>query len=354
VTVVDRGRGRDLSAPLFFLSYAHSGPPADGVDADADLSVNRFFRHLEREVGARAADPPAKIGFLDQEIQPGENLKARLSQALASAEVFVPLYSPRYFANPRPFREQQIFESRQNAHGTAVANQQHILPVLWTPFPPFDRPPEIAQILRLGPSIEAYRDLGLRALCLVESEAYSRPYEQVVSWLATEIVRLAEESPLGPAVAPEMDDVPGRGRSAPAFVVAYAGPSWLAELGQQAAALIERLGFATRVVPLAFAVKDLANAPGLVLTDAMDATPGTAGQARATLPESVPEWALPVLVRSLSGIDDLASELPTLVARARRTFLRRAPAQPPRGVSQRPPRLRDASRGTDEESDQDD
>ncbi|MGH3935463.1 MAG: TIR domain-containing protein, partial [Pseudonocardiaceae bacterium] len=117
----------------FFLSYAHSAPTSERVRSDADPSVGVFFADLVAEVHARARPAEGmEIGFFDQQILPGTDIKTQLCDALGRAEVFVPLYSPGYFAKSWPMREQLVFQGRLRA-ASATTPDRHIVPVLWTP-----------------------------------------------------------------------------------------------------------------------------------------------------------------------------------------------------------------------------
>ena len=99
-------------APYFFLSYAHT-PKNHPKDKDPNVWVERFYRDLCAHV-MQLTSLPAGVpaGFLDQQMQPGEGWQERLSQALASCRVFVPLYSPRYFHSEQCGKEWYAFSQR--------------------------------------------------------------------------------------------------------------------------------------------------------------------------------------------------------------------------------------------------
>src|SRR6185312_14660670 len=99
---------REQQSVYFFLSYAHSAASAELTGSSADQSVSRFFSDLRAAVAEAAGAPGGqRIAFYDQEIPSLSDLKASLSQALGQAEVFVPLYSPKYFELPWPLRERE-------------------------------------------------------------------------------------------------------------------------------------------------------------------------------------------------------------------------------------------------------
>ncbi len=217
----------------FFLSYAHSAPISERIRSDSDPSVGVFFKDLTEAVKDRARPVEGmEIGFFDQQIPSGVDLKTLLSEALGSAEVFVPLYSPGYFAKSWPIREQEVFRRRLRA-ASAVAPDEHIVPILWTPFPSWEQTPSVARALSIGANISEYGENGLRALCMLAS--YRRSYQLVLSRLADEIVTVAERSPLGPSAAPDLDDVPGTKPPAEAgFLVTMLAPRHGASRAPQA------------------------------------------------------------------------------------------------------------------------
>ncbi|MGW1355371.1 FxsC protein, partial [Streptomyces sp. NPDC002409] len=84
--------------PYFFLSYAHT--PGYGGGTDPDMWVERLFKDLCDHVLAMTDLPAgAPAGFMDREIRSGEGWSERLGEVLATCRVFVPLFSPRYFAS---------------------------------------------------------------------------------------------------------------------------------------------------------------------------------------------------------------------------------------------------------------
>ena len=378
----------------FFMSYAHSAPASEGVQSDADPSVSVFFTDLVAAVEARARPAHGMaIGFFDQQLPPDTDMKALLSAALGSAEVFVPLYSPKYFAKSWPMREQEVFR-RRLLTASAVAPEQHIVPILWTPFLSWEQPPEGTRALSIGAGISDYGENGLRALCMLTS--YRHSYELVLSRLADEIVKVAEQSPLGPSAAPDLDDVLDPVPSNAGFVVAMLSPDegvllgshtvggrtnawWRAYAGRRippvaehARNMAERLGLRTLVGDFAEFESLLDQTPAIVLVDpwmVMSRGPDFLASTFAALQD----WVVPLVldvgsgnprldpaselaekavealesargvpVKRVNGMDKLEKILPTMVAKARRTYLRRGPVFPPAGPAKRPARLRDA------------
>jgi len=375
----------------FFLSYAHSAPTSEWVRSDSDPAVGVFFADLAAAVAARATPAAGmEIGFFDQQIPPGADMKALLSDALGSAEVFVPLYSPGYLAKSWPMREQEVFR-RRLLTASAVAPDQHIVPILWTPFLSWEQPPILARTLSIGAGISDYGENGLRALCMLTS--YQHSYQLVLSSLADEIVKVAERSPLGPSAAPDLDDVPGPVAGEAGFLVAMLAPRhvvsrapqavrggnnpwWHMHDGQRiptvvehAGSVAERLGLKTRVADFVEVEELFDRTPAIVIVDpwmVADRGPefltstfaglpkwvvplvlgeqrGTPGLGSAMAEKAVEALGstLQVTVNRVNSVDELEEILPTVVARARRTYLREGPVSPPVGPSPRPPRLRE-------------
>lgn len=117
---------------LFFLSYAHT-PRVEERTADPDWAVRKFFEDLCAEIVKISKLKPAEVGFMDRRMDVGVEWPVELSSALAHCQVFVPLYSPRYFDSPFCGGEWSAFAERE-VHGWAGASGRPtgIVPVLWT------------------------------------------------------------------------------------------------------------------------------------------------------------------------------------------------------------------------------
>jgi FxsC-like protein len=105
----------------FVLSYARR----DGRDA-----VQKFFEALcERLKRIRPDfdDPP---GFMDANLEVGEDWPEVLAQGLRTAPLLVTLYSPSFFASPECGREVEVFLRRLEA-ASPGATLQAIHPVIW-------------------------------------------------------------------------------------------------------------------------------------------------------------------------------------------------------------------------------
>ncbi|GAA0593550.1 hypothetical protein GCM10010394_23610 [Streptomyces crystallinus] len=161
--------------------------------------VERLFRDLCGHVMA-LTDLPADAppGFMDREIRFGDGWSERLSGALASCRVFVPLFSPRYFASETCGREWYAFAQRAIQHrGHTNRPVEAIVPALWVPVPP-DQLPGPAERLQFN-----HRALGDRYVTdglygLIKLRIFAEEYERAVYELAKRIVRVADETQIAP------------------------------------------------------------------------------------------------------------------------------------------------------------
>ena len=374
-----------LRASYFYVSYAHSPPLAGTPQVMPDQWVRTFFRDLTDSVRRLGLVRPGVVtGFFDQEIPVGSDWRASLAHALSNTEVFVPLYSPGYFARSWPGREWAYFERRLIDAG--IRNPiERFTPVLWIPLRPGHYPIGFDQALALGAGESAYAENGLRAL--LRLAPYRESYYRVVERLAGRIVDLAENTPVTPSDVRDIDEVPSPfgPPAAPVFAVAVAAPARSAmpvggdpaaygasgsawrpfpavqelSLAEYAATMAEQLDFAVLVADLNLAEGELETNPGIILIDpwfvANEA--GLELLRRAVLKRP---WILPVLVRgpggsprreelarrirnileesqpahtdtareAVTGIDSLeqfVALMPFLIADAERQYLRRGP-----------------------------
>jgi len=304
----------------FYLSYAHS-PPTPRRDGDrADVWVRRFFTELSDQVRTLSRrEDRIRPGYFDQEVSLGANWPAELARMLGTAEVFVPLYSPGYFRRSWPLRERASFQGRLADARTARA-QDHLIPVLWTPLPPWSNQADVIEAGRIGADIPEYGENGLRALRMLAP--YRRHYDTIVARLAHRIVELAELFPVGPSVARGLDQDPQGPQPDPEFLVVVAAPTrdqgreipfadrlgadaagWRPFGGDQelpaaqyVASTAERLGLSTRIVSHAAVGTMLDRFPAVVLIDPWLLTTASGERMVDTLARRLPRWAVPVVV----------------------------------------------------------
>jgi FxsC-like protein len=355
--------------------------------------VNKFFQDLSHVVAGHARQP-WEIGFFDQQVPLGADWKGALAEALGTAEVFVPLYSPGYFSRSWPPIEEEAFRGRLASAGTADADKaRHIAPVLWIPLPSWEQHAGTKDALELGEGVPEYAENGMKALCMIGS--YEDQYRTVVDRLARQIVFSAERFSLGPSRAPRLDEVLGTIKAEVAFVVAVLAPTradlpsgrtpeayadastrWRPFTHRQelpvavdARSTAERLGLETRIVDFA-AAGHLLGRPAVLLIDPW-ITASTAGElALDRAVQSLAEWVIPLVVvsdedsqyadrgaRLADGVMAMLSEagvrrvekvgrvkefvdiMPSLITAARRQYLKHGPVFPPEGTASERPRL---------------
>jgi FxsC-like protein len=187
------------TAPYFFLSYAHKSHGETRDDGEANYWVSEFFRDLCRSVERQANLPKgANSGFMDRERRSGNDWPIGVLQALAGCRVFVPLYSPRYFADDYCGKEWSYFARRRS--DLSGAQDALIVPGIWDPVET-ERLPKPARALRFGyRGGDAYEARGLYGIMKVSR--YRAEYVRAVSDLAGWIVEAADSQPFreGPAV----------------------------------------------------------------------------------------------------------------------------------------------------------
>lgn len=353
-----------VDSRYFFLSYAHSAPIEGYPDENPDEWVSKFFADLAAAVEQHPARRSRlKPGFFDQKIPVDSNWKESLRQALSIAEVFVPLFSPRYLASSWPGREWACFEQRMAQAGLPDPGRRFV-PVLWTPLPEARDLPGL-ETLYLGPGtpnyVEDYAENGLRALLKIEP--FRDSYEAVVSQVAERIVMVTEESVLEPSPVPDIDKVQSAflpKRPLAIFTVEVAAPTsrarpashapdrygerstdWrpfaeqelpLAEYARQVA---ERFDFEVRISSIksqadkpeqtddASTRRPAKRKPGIMLIDPWLVADRNGKRALESAVERLPRWVLPLVVSSQPD-DERTAELTEQV----RTMLNAAGARP--------------------------
>ena len=375
----------------FFLSYAHSAAASEQA-REPDPLIPKFFDDLSATIRQVAGQPARRsVGFFDQRIAPGEDVRAKVSEALGSAQVFVPLYSPRYVASLAPLREQAAFRRRLETSRVSEP-ERHLLPVLWTPFVSWECPEEVERTWRIAPNDSDYRENGLRALSRLRS--YRRSYERMTAWIAEQIVSTVRRAPLERSTPPNLDDVQAAGAAGPRFSVTLLSPRgdttlpavdraareqvwWRVDRGPSlawvasfAAGIAERLGLVPDVAAFDDVADGFRNAPAIVVVDpwvvaergandvaarfaglpgwvtpvVLDVPPGSPGAARGGQLVAELRAALadaPTLpVTSVHDMPEVSAHFPVLMAKSRRVFLRTVPVPSTENTgTRRPPRL---------------
>jgi FxsC-like protein len=194
-------------APYFFLSYAHMPKPV-GDAADPNLWIEKLFKDVSRRVREMAADPPARVGFMDSGIRHGLEWARMLAEQLAVCRTFVPLYSPHYFLSENCGKEWQAFCGRlRNGHAQGTGPVQQVIPAQWIPVP-VEQHPRAVQQIQFRPSElgQAYAEHGFYPL--THLGLFREEYELAVYQLARKIVTVAEGEPAAPGPALDYESVP--------------------------------------------------------------------------------------------------------------------------------------------------
>ncbi|MFG3283501.1 TIR-like protein FxsC [Streptomyces sp. NPDC048111] len=201
--------------PYFFLSHAPAVRGAGG-GPDPDMWVARLFDDLCHDVAALTALPAgARCGFMDRGPRPGAGWSDELRDSLASCQVFVPLFSPRYFASELCGKQWYAFAQRAIHHRAATGRPaEAIVPALWVPVPERQLPHAAAQLAlgADGPG-ERYATDGLYGL--IKLRLLADEYRRAVHHLARHIVGAARATRLGPGRPPDHRTLPSAFGAAP-------------------------------------------------------------------------------------------------------------------------------------------
>jgi FxsC-like protein len=172
--------------PYFFLSYAR------GTD---DVWVEKFYRELCDEL-RRRSDVPAEepVGFIDTGIGIGIRWSVELEQALASCQVFLALYSPRYFLRENCGKEWAFFNERVRRYEEQTGHHSNsLIPVVWVPLRSL---PPVAKEIN-------YRDEGLGTVYaskglygIIRVSRFQDDYQEFLGELASKIIDVASSHPL--------------------------------------------------------------------------------------------------------------------------------------------------------------
>lgn len=184
--------------PYFYLSYAHTPPGT----SEAVLELHERLSEYVSELAELPEGAPA--GFVDRRIPVGAEWEPQLKQALSTARVLVPLYSPRYFSSEWCGMEWQAFQRREEAHGPR-RTVRSIVPVLWTGAGDL-RVPRVASGIQYvdGDFHDDYVHIGLLGL---RGTGNAEGYRRAVRAIARSIVRVADTTGLRPCDPALLDDL---------------------------------------------------------------------------------------------------------------------------------------------------
>jgi FxsC-like protein len=191
------GGERADDRPYFFLSYARNPRSDRNSSFDPDYWVHKLYDDLYNEVLQLIRSPIA--GFMDGEIRLGMKWSEELTTALATCRVFVPLYSPRYFASDNCGKEWYAFNRRVLDQRARQPNtQMAIVPALWVPVGE-DSLPDVARGIQfnhygLGDMYGRYGFSGI-----MKANRFHDDYILAVQGLARRIVEVADNTKIDPS-----------------------------------------------------------------------------------------------------------------------------------------------------------
>jgi hypothetical protein len=175
------------------MSYTHQSDPG-GV-------LGRFLDELRDAISIRTGVPRDQTRFIDTAMDVGGRWSKQIIHALATCQVFMPIYSPSYPTSDFCGREWTVFARRLRAAATGQ-EANAIVPVLWTPVtdiagwiskPPFGP----IQYVSGHADYHQYRDRGIYGLNDDERK-------KVAFYLAGRVAEAYRDDPVPPA-DPTMD-----------------------------------------------------------------------------------------------------------------------------------------------------
>jgi hypothetical protein len=308
----------DVPARYFFLSYAHTPPAVGGANPPPEHWVNEFFEDLTRQV-SHLANPTKRLapGFCETALPVGSDRDAALEQALAGAQVIVPLLSPHYFSKFWPRRELESFR-RRLVGLDAPRRRRRVVPVLWVAVPTWIHNEDVRRAIELGADVPEYASDGLRALRRLSRDQRGDPdYHEIVRRVAERVVEVAEGELLQPDRTPVLvtHDSPPETGEAPLVVSVLAArtgngaPEWRpfgdAESVSPAAAVIsvaERFSLTTRVEdPVGPTGVPRYQFPTVLLVDPGVVATGAGEAQLRRIAEAIPEWVTPMVLAGRAG-----------------------------------------------------
>ncbi|WP_329140533.1 TIR-like protein FxsC [Streptomyces sp. NBC_00670] len=184
---------------VFFLSYARVPSTEDGAKAEnPDEDLVAFHRqlcgHIMQLTDHDGERPP---GFLDRRMGVGADWERRLKETLTDCQVFVPVYTKRYFTREWCGREWDAFVRRQEEHSRSRPYTGNaIVPVLWVDPRPLTLPRVARRVQYAHPDLgQEYLRSGLYGL---RAKGYHAKYHTAVWGIAQTIVKVAEQTRLAP------------------------------------------------------------------------------------------------------------------------------------------------------------
>jgi FxsC-like protein len=146
---------------------------------------------------------------MDRELEQGQEWPWRLSNALATCRIFVPLYSKPYFKSEHCGKEWFAFHRRALNHAPAngAGRVEAIVPALWIPVRD-GRFPEATRSVQFRPEDfgPLYAEHGFYGIMKVNR--WRDAYDEAVYLLARRMVDVAEASPVQPEQPVQYESLP--------------------------------------------------------------------------------------------------------------------------------------------------
>ena len=116
----------EMERPDVFISYAH----LDDEGAPSSEELEQFATYLIKRLGAVGKGLYGRMLNIwsDKDIQAGEVWEFKISHAISSCQVFIPIVSPAWVRSGWCAREWRVGWQRSGAEGSGE-NQSFILPV---------------------------------------------------------------------------------------------------------------------------------------------------------------------------------------------------------------------------------
>jgi hypothetical protein len=195
-------------APIAFVSYVHD-------DAEDGKLLKDFLDALAARLAGLAARKPHEALFVDRaSLSLGDVWEPVLAEALRQAQVFVAMYSPRYFnkSEKKCYCGREFAAFRERSSGNNTTN---ILPVLWrvppkkfSTFPPSaitDIQYALDSQYTSNIALKIYHCEGLEQVLIRKGR---NAYQNILSDIANQILELAASAPEPLDGLPAFESIP--------------------------------------------------------------------------------------------------------------------------------------------------
>ena len=203
-----------MSAYPVFVSWAHARPQPEVPDYDPTGKQREFITDLLRLL-RDITDFDGVPYFADIQLRNGDDVPEEILQALAVFQVFVPMYSLRYFTQPWRGHEWSALEYRMAAQRrdpeiSGQLGSVPIVPIRWHPTPNsrlhLVARPYHSSGDELGDVREAYYRHGV--VGLMTDPEYATQYQSLFYRLACRIRDVSESTRFAPREPDQIRSLP--------------------------------------------------------------------------------------------------------------------------------------------------